>query len=1053
MMEVTQNVELKELPTDGELLRSIAAELEHEPDEHATPDIETAILMHKSTVDEQTHNGLEADDLDTDIEATPPINSISKEEEEVPAKERDAGSGLDALDAVLVKISSSVDCDPKDSIDDETEDQSSPAEKIAVEDIDNKIEGNAATDDSGADVIEQKEEKHDNSVEEIPSADIVEEEEEDSEKRQNKEIINESEAEEKVVENDIKDGEISTGEMPEATATARTDLDNSNNEEFMDALETISSSDEFEAIADEKLKEPVPEKESIKDDLEEISSEDEQASFNEEINAEQSVINLDTSEECVDADEGAETLAGEQDMEKVKANATDGGEMEVDESEEKKEKVQMTGTQEMKDKSIDDILIEASETCETNSKDAQQTVEGSRKESEVPTEAANKTVATDSNGTLDEELMQAAEQSKLAGQSELEASEKGSKVDGKDTVDSDDEVIFLEPIQKSAKVETDESKHKATMPETAKKEDEVAKEEDEVTQKENEVAQKEDEVVLVSEDEDESLPPAKPAEEAPSKNVDSAAASDGSNIADDLSADNSDNACDQFEKPKADEKTKGDSAAGEDMDSNSSNLLQPSQKSRDAPAAAAAVPETEPEPEAESNAADLAEADGQMAATSEPEHEEDSSASPAIKRMRLSIDDKAETTTTSTSNNDEETLPAVGKRSHILLSNLSAATEKEETPSKKLKTDDSDSNSSSDGTLQIDLDAHDNTQSESEMGTTESLTLELQPKPELKSEVKPFRLEFVKCFRKSFDKMTRHDLEELVLQKVVESMLVKSEFAEIRRQVDSHEATLANYRRKIAEVSKQYLDLETVHKRVLKDLETKNAHFTAPVRITRAVGLQVGMALMKKPSDEARNHHTAGSMPAPVATASTSTSTSTMSLPAKVAAHPSTSPLRSAMRPGRPAGSRPQQTTEQQHLQQQQHLQHQQQQQQPAQLTRSSLPFVQSSSSGSNSLPVRRGCLQKVTPQRPVNNNNNNSPASQQQSPGNQSMQRIQPVPGSSSSQRTPMFASKHTSIATTAIAAAAAAVTMRARGPAAKPGSYGSAMAHKQQLQQQPLP
>lgn len=40
-------------------------------------------------------------------------------------------------------------------------------------------------------------------------------------------------------------------------------------------------------------------------------------------------------------------------------------------------------------------------------------------------------------------------------------------------------------------------------------------------------------------------------------------------------------------------------------------------------------------------------------------------------------------------------------------------------------------------------------------------------------------------------------------------------------------------------MNKQFRDLEMVHERVVKDLEKKNQHFITPVKITRAVGLQV----------------------------------------------------------------------------------------------------------------------------------------------------------------------------------------------------------------------
>ncbi|EDW61765.2 activating transcription factor 7-interacting protein 1 [Drosophila virilis] len=1041
MMEVTQKVELKELATEDEIIRSIAEELDHEVDKLTTPDIKKTMENCKSASDEEIHNGLEADVLEPDIEAAPSIDSIGKSIDQIASEalpcERNAGTDLDAL---LDKISSIVDCDPKESIDEEAAEESVADNESLAADIDNNEKSNIVIDAVAAKEIgaegEQKEDENDNSVEKPESGDLVEgeekiqEEEVDLEESENKQNIaaNEDEktavkdvlAEENMVVGKGEDAEISKTDKSKAD-DEQTSLNNSNDEVFMDALENISSSDEFEALANQQIKksdELNPQKE-CKNGLEDITSDesnDKAELANDKAKGDISIIDLDSSDECLAAEAITELPQDSSEDPAQKAaekseTAVKGAEpKELDKPDDKEDKQsKLTTTQELEVKNLDEMLMEAADTSEANSKD---TVI----ESEVPVLPNNKVVET--NGVLDKDLEKADEES------EEQAPSKDSEKIEADTkeAESDDEVIFFEPIEKSAKEpEADENKTEAVkdMPTVEKKTDEV---------------------VLVSEDEDEQ-PPAKKPEEAPSKKSETttatAAIDSKSNeaVSTDLLADNSDNACDQFEKLKTQEKLKVSS--GEDVDSNSSNLLQPSQKSRDEVPA-----EAEAEPIAETEDGDV-----EMVGD-EPEDEPDAGL-PAVKRIRLSTEDKPEAssssscTTANTTTNDEEALPAVAKRSHSLLAN-SSPVEKEETPSKKLKTDDSDSNSSNDGTLQIDLDAHDNTQeSEAVAAAAESakvkpeeksepteLALDLKPKPQFQPDVRPLRMEFIKKFRKNFDKMTRHDLEELVLQKVVESMLVKSEFAEIRRQIDNHELTLANYRRKIAEVSKQFLDLETVHKRVLKDLETKNAQFTAPVRITRAVGLQVGMALMKKPSEEARSQasvHTAGSMSAPAAAG--------MPTPPKA----STSPMRTPMRNNapRPGPSPP-------HHQQQ--LQPQQQLQQTPPTLPASRPFVQTS----GTTPVRRGCMQKVTPQRPVNN----TPSGQQASSPNQGMQRIQSLPHVTSR---PMYASKHTG-GTNAATAAAVAAAMRARGTTAKPigkdypGSYMTPKQQQQQQQQQQL-
>lgn len=48
-------------------------------------------------------------------------------------------------------------------------------------------------------------------------------------------------------------------------------------------------------------------------------------------------------------------------------------------------------------------------------------------------------------------------------------------------------------------------------------------------------------------------------------------------------------------------------------------------------------------------------------------------------------------------------------------------------------------------------------------------------------------------------------------------------------------------RQKIQEITKQYRDLDMVHSRVQKDLESRIQNTVTPIKITRAVGLQVAL--------------------------------------------------------------------------------------------------------------------------------------------------------------------------------------------------------------------
>lgn len=127
--------------------------------------------------------------------------------------------------------------------------------------------------------------------------------------------------------------------------------------------------------------------------------------------------------------------------------------------------------------------------------------------------------------------------------------------------------------------------------------------------------------------------------------------------------------------------------------------------------------------------------------------------------------------------------------------------------------------------------------------------VELKPKPEEISETEkkecPLSIDFLKSFKKTFELMNRQDLEEFVLQKVVEAIVNKSEASELRRKNEANEKSIANQRQRINDLAKQFRDLEMVHNRLVKDLETKSSGLVTPVKITRAVGLQVSQSRPK----------------------------------------------------------------------------------------------------------------------------------------------------------------------------------------------------------------
>ncbi|KAH8319891.1 hypothetical protein KR074_008724, partial [Drosophila pseudoananassae] len=858
-------------------------------------------------------------------------------------KEQNAGRDLDAL---LDKISSIVDRSPKNSDEleniDKLSDKSKPmleSDNSAVESVENQFEGKE--EELGA---AKPEEKKSSETSNINACSNVETESEiDTENKSEGKDIKDTadptkdkpalesstDALEKHKEEDQeKNPEENLSSAAEEGEDKTSTKINTSEDVFEDALDNISSGDEFEAVGSKKSKKTKTGdvKKSIDNDLEDISSDDDD--ILNDIKADKTkqpsksstdVIELDSSDESTevkeseipdDTDEKEKEGTGEaasaelveaieesktKELEEEAPKLVEGGESKAAEVEEEKavkdpeeamwlvkkkpkdaagkqqdkgKAKNITESQEMNDTNIDDLLMEANS-------------QGSGKENHK----------TEQNG--EQRTAKVNGVSKTASILEGKGKDQEAEVENKEAAkepESDDEVIFFESIEKSKKADAEEDPNgeKVQEPEAPKPAE----------------SNKDDEVVLVSEDEDDEPPAPKTAEEPPETIVKKSVSTEALNnsTADkSLHVDNSDNACDQFEKVKLPVKEK--TGCMENGNSNSSsNLLRPAED----------VPE------------------------------------PVPKRARMSTDEKLASDLESFE--AQKTAPgegkmAVTKRSHDHLDVEVDTQGKQEGPNKKLKTDDSDS-SSCEGNLQIDLDdeADKDQSKEEEVKVQEKmeLVLELKPEPDIKTDVKPFKMEFVKNFRKSFDQMTRNDLEELVLQKVVEGMLVKSEFADAIAQMERYETTLAAYRRKMAEVSKQFLDLDTVHKRVLKDLESKNSHFTAPVRITRAVGLQVGIPFKAmKPS-----------VAAPEQPSTSSAGSGMLAPPSSTPPKASTSPMRSPMRPRPPV---PSPNTSPQHNQPEQ----------PQQRATTSIGQPPPASPPNSVVPVRRGCMQKVTPQRP----------------------------------------------------------------------------------------
>ncbi|EDW73816.1 uncharacterized protein Dwil_GK19658 [Drosophila willistoni] len=902
MMQITQNVEMKELPKDASLARTVTPELNGEEVE----DFETSSPSQNTQTGKQ--NGLKrttsVDQQDKEL-----VNGQGHDSNDIPFvlsassdQERNAGTDLDDL---LDKISSIVDRSPKDS--------------------NVHIEGDNENDHIEQDKIESVGAEDEQSRKSTATEEIMEEEPE-------KKLLAESTGDENLNANE---------ELREATDIA---VKSPVTTEETIEKPGVEKSPDHEQLNAQQMEETIN---GSEDNSHDAGIDDEDKPNGNSVNdkhteeADVTIIDLDSSDEGV-ADE----------VEKLSKNKNKTNNELDSIQEEDKEAQDEKDVQGKIDKSVDEADENKGENdlSNENVKEKEDNVKGNDEELK-------------SNGLLKTDKATSIEESKEKEQKEDQEKPQAAE-------DDDDDVIFFELYDKDKEKEAETKIEEKTE---TKPDEPVEKKIDPTTDKKN------DEIVLVSEDEDEEEPQSKKKEENTEKD-------DTRRTDKDFQADNSDNACDQFDKLKPQAKPKplvNDNHI--ENNSNSSNLLRPAE-------------------------------DIEL---------------PPIKRKRLSNEDEmVDATKSETATTESDKLPIV-KRSHSLVENSPSDIKKEQTPIKKLKTDDSDSNSSNDGTLQIDLDAKEE---------PEEIRTECKDDPEkvqlkLDTIYKPIRMDFVKSFRKSFDKMTRQDLEDLVLQKVVEGMLVKSEFADMRRQLDKYESTLANYRRKIAEVSKQFVDLETVHKRVLKDLETKNSQFTVPVRITRAVGLQVGMSMKAMKSDGGQT-----------SSSQSNAAGSNSSLPSSSLSKASTSPLRSPLR-GVQSGRSPHQQSALQHHPHQQQQQHSRPSpmSSPSNSSTSSsfVKTMQPAASGSTP-PVRRGCMQKVTPQRPGPGHHITQATTSPPTGINRPPQVGRPSLG--------VHVSKHTggaSTGSTAAAAAAAAAAMRARNA----GAPYSNMAQKQQQQAQQYP
>lgn len=115
----------------------------------------------------------------------------------------------------------------------------------------------------------------------------------------------------------------------------------------------------------------------------------------------------------------------------------------------------------------------------------------------------------------------------------------------------------------------------------------------------------------------------------------------------------------------------------------------------------------------------------------------------------------------------------------------------------------------------------------------EGMSLEL---PEHETE---FKFNFMKKFATKIGSLSRLELEELLAQKITESIRFRTNNADLRERLERQTTINKSNMKRLSIVTKQYQDFEMVYKRVLKDLNERPDVPIVPVKITRDVGLQV----------------------------------------------------------------------------------------------------------------------------------------------------------------------------------------------------------------------
>ncbi|CAG9855793.1 unnamed protein product [Phyllotreta striolata] len=96
------------------------------------------------------------------------------------------------------------------------------------------------------------------------------------------------------------------------------------------------------------------------------------------------------------------------------------------------------------------------------------------------------------------------------------------------------------------------------------------------------------------------------------------------------------------------------------------------------------------------------------------------------------------------------------------------------------------------------------------------------------------------------EKMVRSDVEQFALQKMCEALLHKTPIGELEQIIKKQKMIIDNLRKDNVQMTKQFRDLEIVHKKLLNEIQNtapgSQSKPLVPLKITRSVGLQVKLS-------------------------------------------------------------------------------------------------------------------------------------------------------------------------------------------------------------------